>query len=484
MAANTGPMSPLRPYYQRPELVFHSGVPDLAITKADNGTSSSASSFSTSSLFSMGSSQADSILADLDYADYLELPNTSELVRGLTNALLTRYSSTFLAQPFEVAKMVLQCGRYERPRMRIKSTHSSSSTNTPTTLEKRGRGSRIDDIDTFEIDVLDDEDDEVQYFTTAGEPSSRQAAKHRRVGSVSSSGSVESSSSHASGSKRNSSGRGLHRKRSEPSAEIYRIGAHRPYIRAAMGALWTKDGPWGVWRGTNVAFVQNIIFTTFESWLSAFFSAIFSLPDPSSLEIADSSHPIVSLIASVTATTLTALALSPLDIVRTKLILTPSDAQPRSIVASLQCLPSLVCPPDLVLPTTLLAAVPKVISRGTPYFLRTKWGIEPYTTPTLFSILSLASSVTELFVRLPLETVLRRGQLAYVGVQRAIVPVGQYKGVLGTMWDVISSEDNGNTSLEGLWRGWRVGMLGILGTWGFGGLRSRAMAYGDREERF
>ncbi|KAK9239252.1 mitochondrial carrier domain-containing protein [Lipomyces kononenkoae] len=483
MAANTVPMSPLRPYYQRPELVFHSGVPDLAITKAGNGTSSNASGFSTSGLFSMGSSQADSILADLDYADYLELPNTSELVRGLTNALLTRYSSTFLAQPFEVAKMVLQCGRYERPRMRITSSRSPSSTKTAT-LEKTGRGSRIDDIDTFEIDVLDDEDDDVQYFSTPGEQSSRQTAKHRRVGSVSSSASAESSSSHGSSCKKTSTGRGIHRKRSEPSAEIYRIGTHRPYILAAMGALWTKDGPWGVWRGANVTFVQNIMFTTLESWLSAFFSAIFSLPDASSLEIADSSHPLVSLIASVTATTLTALVLSPLDIVRTKLILTPSDAQPRSIVASLQCLPSLTCPPGLVLPTTLLAAVPRIISRGAPYFVRTKWGIEPYTSPTLFSILSLTSSITELFVRLPLETVLRRGQLAYVGVQKAIVPVGPYKGMLGTMWDVISREDNGDSGLEGLWRGWRVGMLGILGTWGFGGLRSRALAYSDREERF
>ncbi|KAK9387490.1 mitochondrial carrier domain-containing protein [Lipomyces mesembrius] len=487
MATSTGPMSPLRPYYQRPELVFQNGVPDLAITKAGNGTSSSTSGFGSGGLLGLSSSQADSILADLDYADYLELPNTSELVRGLTNAMLTRYSSTFLAQPFEVAKMVLQCGRYERPRTRIGSSPLPGPGLISTkkgSSQKRGRRGQIDDIDTFEIDNLDDEDVEVQYFSTPGESSSRQTAKHKRVESVSSSGSAKSSSSHGSTSKRSNAGRGMHRNTSEPVAEIYRIGPHRPYILGAMGALWTKDGPWGVWRGTNATFVQNIMFTTLESWLSAFFSAVFSLPDPSSLEIADSSHPIISLIASVTATTLTALVLSPLDIVRTKLILTPSDAQPRSIVASLQCLPTLTCPSNLVLPTALLAAVPRVISRGTPYFLRTRWGIEPYTSPMLFSILSLASSATELFVRLPLETALRRGQLAYVGVQRAMVPVGQYNGMLGTIWDIISSEDNGDSGLEGLWRGWRVGMLGIFGTWGFGGLRSRTLAYNGREERF
>ncbi|KAJ8101758.1 mitochondrial carrier domain-containing protein [Lipomyces tetrasporus] len=480
-------MGSLRPYYQRPELVFHNGVPDLAITKAGNGTSSNTPDLGGGGLLGLSSSRADSILADLDYADYLELPNTSELVRGLTNAMLTRYSSTFLAQPFEVAKMVLQCGKYDRLRTRTESSPSMGTDSSATkkgSSQKRGRRGWMDDIDTFEIDDLDDEVDEVQYFSTLGESSSRQSVKPKRAGSVSSSGSAESSSSRGSTSKRSNAGWAMQRRKSEPAAEIYQIGSHRPYLLGAMGALWTKDGPWGVWRGTNVTFVQNIMFTTLESWLSAFFSAVLSLPDPALLEIADSSHPLVSLVASVAATTLTALVLSPLDIVRTKLILTPSDAQPRSIVASLQCLPSLTCPSDLLLPTTLLAAVPKLISRGTPYLLRTKWGIEQYTTPMLFSVLSLASSVTELFVRLPLETVLRRGQLAYVGVQRAMVPVGSYNGMFGTIWEIISSEDNGDSGLEGLWRGWRVGMLGIFGTWGFGGLRSRTLAYSGREERF
>lgn len=235
--------------------------------------------------------------------------------------------------------------------------------------------------------------------------------------------------------------------------------------------------------GSNISFIQNLAVGTIDSWLSAFIAAILGISDPSVVDIIDSSHPLVSLFASVTATTITALLISPLDIVRTKLILTPSDAQPRSVVASLQCLPSLTCPQHLLLPTALLAAVPKLIRRGTPYFLRTRWGIEQYTSPLAFSFYSFASATAELFIRLPLETVLRRGQLAYVGVKKTVVAAGEYDGILGSMWNILSNEDNGETGLEGLWRGWRVGMLGILGTWGINRIRSRT-DYVVREERF
>lgn len=67
--------------------------------------------------------------------------------------------------------------------------------------------------------------------------------------------------------------------------------------------------------------------------------------------------------------------------------------------------------------------------------------------------------------------------------------VGPYEGVMGTMWSIVREE--GTTSrpeitavgakknvrrvnrvptkgqgIEGLWRGWRVGMWGIVGLWG------------------
>ncbi|KAK9479858.1 mitochondrial carrier domain-containing protein [Lipomyces japonicus] len=477
--------NPLRPYYNPPELTFHSGIPDL---RSSSLSSQGLASFSNSN--SSTGVRAESFLLDLDYADYLEFPNVAEVIRGVTNSVIMRYSSTFVAQPFEVAKMVIQVGKYDKSRRQFNRINSFSSTKKESGPSLR-RG-LIDDIDTFEQDSFDydkdraDDDEVIDYFTTPGEElrTSNLARLHsRRLSEASTVDSEPGSSAHASRARRRShAGSKINRRPGSPQS--LQIGKHGPYITSAMGALWTKDGPWGIWRGTNVTFLQSVIFKSLETWLSALFSAVLSLPDASLVDIADSTQPILSLITSVTATTLATILISPLDIVRLKLILTPADAQPRSVVASLQCLPSLTCPSELLLPTTLLTAVTKLISRGTPYFLRARWGIERFSAPVLYNFLSFVSAVTELAIRLPLETVLRRGQIAYVGVaESAIVPTGSYNGILGTLWDIVAKEDNGSSGLEGLWRGWRIGMLGIVSNWGFGGL-SQATNYSDREERF
>ncbi|KAK9463294.1 mitochondrial carrier domain-containing protein [Lipomyces oligophaga] len=489
--------SPLRPYYHRPELVFHDGVPDLAISKS--GASGTAASFPSGYSRVVGGTSTstglrrDAILADLDYADYLEFPNTTEMIRNVTNAALMRYSSTFLAQPFEVAKMVLQCAKYPRPNgsgisLGGTNLHPDGSGALIKKPKKRGRHGRLDDIDTFEIDLeaaaLDDE--EIDYFSTpdaATESSTPARAspapvialmkEKKRGGSMSSDGS-------SGGSRRTTRPRPI---TASPGPDSYQINGHRPYILGSMGALWNKDGPWGIWKGTNITFLESLLMSTLDSWLSGFLSAVLGISDPNLIDIIDSGHPLLSLFTSIAATTLATLIVSPLDIVRTKLILTPPDAQPRSIIASLQCLPSFTCPQPLLLPTALFAAIPRTISRGTPYFLRQQWGIEQYTSPGSYRLLTFVSSSIELFVRLPLETVLRRGQLAYVGVQRTVVDIGSYTGVLGTIWDILRNEDNGESGLEGIWRGWRVGMVGIVGTWGINLFRSKSLDYG-REERF
>lgn len=247
MASDIGGRDPLsrqnalRPYYHRPELVFHDGVPGLEVSKYGGGAPR---------LSYGAASRADSPLADLDYADYFEFPNTTEVMRTVTSAMLMRYTSTLFAQPFEVAKMILQCGKYERPGSPAGGTKKQIAKG-----DKPARRSRIDDIDTFEVDIEEQDDEEVDYFSTAGE--SRKVAKprhqqnHTRTNSVTSSASSEESNS-GSGGRRKPYGRSGLRNTSSPIPEIYQISTHRPHLLGAMGALWTKDGPWGVWKGMQI----------------------------------------------------------------------------------------------------------------------------------------------------------------------------------------------------------------------------------------
>jgi len=108
-------------------------------------------------------------------------------------------------------------------------------------------------------------------------------------------------------------------------------------------------------------------------------------------------------------------------------------------------------------------------------------------------------------MRLPLETVLRRGQVAVLQDHenqrmynttddrtfKTIVEPGPFRGVIASMWFIardegisVSSPDAARAAsakamgferpsrmrkgqgVRGLWRGWRVGVWGLVGIWG------------------
>lgn len=85
-----------------------------------------------------------------------------------------------------------------------------------------------------------------------------------------------------------------------------------------LKALWGKEGAWGIWKGQNSSFLYNVLLKTLESWTGSFLSTVLSLPDPGVTEIADSTYPLASLGVAVAASAITAIILSPLDIVRTR----------------------------------------------------------------------------------------------------------------------------------------------------------------------
>jgi len=172
-----------------------------------------------------------------------------------------------------------------------------------------------------------------------------------------------------------------------------------------------------------------------------------------------------------------------------RLILTPVSAPKRSLTHNVRNLPSYLCPTTLIIPTILHSLVSPTISHSMPLMLRSHLAVDPVLSPGKHSFAKLFSRTLELFIKLPLETVLRRGQMSVlssvsyrqeVGDFQTMVKIGPYKGVLGTMWSITREEGtsqvpvtkNGKSvqrrgqGVEGLWRGWRVGMWGLLGVWG------------------
>lgn len=129
--------------------------------------------------------------------------------------------------------------------------------------------------------------------------------------------------------------------------------------------------------------------------------------------------------------------------------------------------------------------------------------IDSQISPMTFSVAKFCASSAAIFVKLPLETVLRRGHMAVLtrtdylralgGKEQrmeTIVPVGRYDGVMGTIMHISSQEGQREVpaksgaakkgkgkgkvdttvykqgqGVEGLWRGWKVSWWGLVGLW-------------------
>lgn len=129
--------------------------------------------------------------------------------------------------------------------------------------------------------------------------------------------------------------------------------------------------------------------------------------------------------------------------------------------------------------------------------------IDSQISPLTFSVAKFFASSAAILVKLPIETVLRRGQVSLLstpGYVRAlsgpgqkfdtIVPPGRYDGTFNTMYHIVSEEGQREVpakvaapkkgkskskvaapaytkgqGLDGLWRGWKVNWWGLVGLW-------------------
>jgi hypothetical protein len=102
-SSSDGP-NPLRPYYKPPSI----GLPE----PNPNQSGAPASPLLAPRRIGTNSSRDfRELFSDLDYGDYLPQgsPSVAEMAKSLVDRTIWNYSSTVLAQPFEVAKVILQC---------------------------------------------------------------------------------------------------------------------------------------------------------------------------------------------------------------------------------------------------------------------------------------------------------------------------------------------------------------------------------------
>ncbi|KAK5116118.1 hypothetical protein LTR62_008444 [Meristemomyces frigidus] len=487
------PLRPYSAYYREPSIGVH---PSASIPQSSH-TPRTAPRAPSASL----SSTARDLLPELDLDLKTSAGEAWQNTRSLFDTLLYRYTSVLLAQPFDVAKTLLQVslppGQTEvtPPRIRTDPRRRDERGGSTTRSRKhQGRYEPESDV-TEEAEGSEDDDDEIPDYFTATAPRSRSPRKRRRTP--------------PSEAELSPTPTPCNRHQTPDPQSAYQLNLKKANsLTHVLSTVYNTSGAVGCWRGTNTTFLYTCLLRTTDTFLRSLLLAVLGLPDItgpeqsglapalgvagglglSGLDLSDSPNVMGSLIVVGLSSCLTGLLLTPLDLVRTRLIITPTSHAPRGLVQNLRRLPSLFAPSILWLPTALSHTLPALFSASTPLLLRRQLKISPERTPSLWSMAAFATCIVDLFLRLPLETVVRRAQISSLKAADhalpTIVETGAYTGVTGTLYNIVYSEGEMRTKdprtgmiklkrgqgLSGLVRGWRVGFWGLVGVWGAGAL--------------
>ncbi|KAI0157991.1 mitochondrial carrier domain-containing protein [Hypoxylon sp. FL1284] len=484
MSSQREGVNPLRPYYIPPSIGDHvQNIPSQPnpFSQSHGNATSKATATATPNKYA---SRARDIFSDIDYSDHLDdlSPSTIQSIKQFLDDLVWKYTSVLMAQPFEVAKTILQA----RTQDDLGGLNASS---VPAARPSPGFASPKDSM-FGEGGESDSEPEESAYFT-GNMPYTPTPSRSSR--------------------KQNPWATEPPKVPTTPTILPHQLDIKRPdSIFDVLSQVWAKESAWGVWKGTNATFLYTVLQSLLENWSRSLLSALLNVPDLGLKDDVDrlvdiaSPYPWASLCVAGAAAVATGLILAPLDLIRTRLIVTSTGRAPRRTLATLRSLPSWFCPSSLIMPTVLDSLVHPFLTLSAPLILRSQFLLDKEQSPMTFSVAKFCTSCASLFIKLPLETVLRRGQMNVLleptylnaldqnGRMDTVVQPGSYNGVVGTMYTIVAEEGSRaipvppkpshrgkkakqhkvaevvyrrGQGVEGLWRGWKVSWWGLVGLW-------------------
>lgn len=379
---------------------------------------------------------------DLEILEYFDTNNLVELLKNLAFNFFKNYFRVLLSQPLEMVRLVLQVGYFD-----FSSGKSGES-----------------GLAVLSELVLSDDEDEIDYFHLSEDEQPAQVAKKF--------------SNPAEPAKKNLN-------------KIEPVSQHTVDI---MAAIASKDGPLALFKGINALFIYHTLSHTIEAWVTGFISPFLGIPDPFFLDLTHSNDPVRSLWLSVLACVLAGLILMPLDLIKVKLMITQfnkilEDGEPskinRSVRESIRYYPVkllLQPPPTIALLTVLHQFSTSVFRKSAPYLMFVRFNIDSYQAPALYTSANLVLSIMELFIKLPVENLLRKEQLRFLLKPKSpqedkfkVVTIDDPdENLIVTFngWDTAHLLENGQQlsffrrlRLLGLFNGWRVGVLNVIGYW-------------------
>lgn len=193
--------------------------------------------------------------------------------------------------------------------------------------------------------------------------------------------------------------------------------------------------------GSLTTFILDISTSTIQPIVSSLLS-LFSPSALSPLPLPYSPYPYKTLALLLSSHLITGIIVSPLDLVRTRLIAQSTLPAHRKYMGPLDALRKVLreeggwktvyAHPNLLIPTILDFTLRPLLSLAAPLFIEHSLRLEPNSNPVSYALAELAISTFALCVTLPIETVRRRLQLqtrAPWGVRPELLNPGPGTGV-------------------------------------------------------
>ncbi|CEQ39340.1 SPOSA6832_00863 [Sporobolomyces salmonicolor] len=418
---------PLRPYSVSPKLDDWSwSSPSSSSSSSARPTASTFSSSSTPpSLRLPVTNRYESSFSDLDDVG-AGLPTAGTMLRAFVTSSLLSFTGVAMVQPFEVGKTLLQVQWVPKDGLDLQAEFPDAGAGEevsdevsrslgPTRVDPRSSRLSCSEAAPLTLERLrplqiEDEAEAEAYFSdlaSVAQPSFAPPPSARPT----------DPSGYLTRSGVNDSALGT---KPEWVMPIVVQGGVWDMIKAV--GRWKGEGWSSLWKGQLTSCIIDGLATTVQPFILTCLTVVF-LPSSSfsSLPIIYSPKPGPLLLFSTISHAVTTVLLSPLDLVRTRLIV--QSAQPahrkysnpfhalRTILHEEGGLKATYFHPNLFLPAILEGVFRPLIHLATPLIITRYLHLEPSTSPLSYGLAELVLSTAGLLVTIPLETIRRRLQI-------------------------------------------------------------------------
>ncbi|OAX39411.1 mitochondrial carrier [Rhizopogon vinicolor AM-OR11-026] len=335
------------------------------------------------------------------------------LLRSLVASALLQYTSTALVMPLEVGKLLLQIQWIPK--------------------DAPAPSAQVDEEDNEEEVLSDSTNEDESYFA---DPAASHS-KHPAPKPVDDQGYIVRTSILEDGTR--------------PEYIIPVGSMNGAWDMVKRVAAFRGEGWLSLWKGLFTSCVHDVLFSNVQPLVDSLLHSVF-LSSASGLY-----RP--PLLLPVASHVITGFLLSPLDLVRTRLIAQsamsrhrtytgPFDAL-RQILAQEGGIRSIYFHPQLFIPTILDNGLRPLLHILMPTLIAPRLGFGPHvaadTSPVAWAFAQVLGSVASLLITLPIETVRRRLQVQTRGTAKPLrtcvetrpVP---YNGVVDALWHIVTEE--------------------------------------------